>query len=305
MKVAAVQWQLEELATLSTPAALLDKIRATVQSVMAQGVNLVVFPGFTGLLYQALTHPQRSLAELVLLAESGEYLEQIKEISRTCSSRSSLQNQGRTDKQELEGRVLICPGSYWQRAAGNTYALASVWLEGEMILEQKQIYLARWEREIGLARGSEQSVYQMGEWKMGIVLGTDVFYPQVSRALALAGANLVLAPVGFIGARNQWLQISGMWKDVQQNQFFCVESGFNGRLREWAFWGESLIHAPVEMTPNEDGFLARIVEREVDHNFITAILVEEKRRAAIKQFDVLKQLHCELYRRMGLFEVRG
>jgi len=59
------------------------------------------------------------------------------------------------------------------------------------------------------------------------MLSTDVFYPQVARKLALMGADIVLSPVGFVGERNSWLQLSGVWQKAQLNHFFAIESAFN------------------------------------------------------------------------------
>ena len=38
---------------------------------------------------------------------------------------------------------------------------------------------------------------------------------------ALKGADIILSPVGFVGENNRALQVSGMWQEVQQNQFFA------------------------------------------------------------------------------------
>ncbi|MFW6270965.1 MAG: carbon-nitrogen hydrolase family protein, partial [Bacillota bacterium] len=56
-----------------------------------------------------------------------------------------------------------------------------------------------------------------------------------------------------MGEENPARQISGMWNQVQQNLFFAVESGFNGRLIDRFLWGNSFIHAPLEMTEEDNG----------------------------------------------------
>ena len=69
------------------------------------------------------------------------------------------------------------------------------------------------------------------------------------------------------GENNWALQVSGMWQEVQQNQFFAVESGFNG-------------------------FLARSKGQQ---GLIIAELDNKKRKKVISKFDVLSQLNREFY----------
>jgi predicted amidohydrolase len=92
-----------------------------------------------------------------------------------------------------------------------------------------------------------------------------------------------------------------MWQEVQQNQFFAVESGFNGFLGEQNFWGESVIYAPLEMTEEENGFMARSSGQQ---NLIIAELDNKKRRKAISKFDVLSQLNRKFYQQMKMFRGR-
>lgn len=171
-------------------------------------------------------------------------------------------------------------------------------INGEVQIKQRQIYLARWERELGFSRGEKIELKEVKDWKLALIISTDVFYPQVSRMAALKGADIVLSPVGFTGEKNRALQISGMWQEVQQNQFFAVESGFNGFLGEQSFWGESVIYAPLEMTEEGDGFLTRTKEQQ---SLIVVELDNKKRRKAISKFDVLSQLNREFYQQMKMF----
>jgi predicted amidohydrolase len=118
---------------------------------------------------------------------------------------------------------------------------------------------------------------------------------------ALRGADTVLSPVGFTREKNRVLQVSGLWQEVQQNQFFAVESGFNGFLGEQSFWGESFIYAPLEMTEKGDGYLTRSNGQQ---SLILAELDNRKRRKAISKFDVLSQLNREFYQQMKMFRGR-
>lgn len=281
MKVASVEWQKSEWKRIDKPKTLVNKIKEYLEKAIKEQVDIIVFPGFTGCFFQQLSYPCRSIQSLINEADSREYIEQVKELSQGY-------------------KIVICPGSYWQKEKGNIYYESSLIINGEVQLKQRQIYLARWERELGFSRGVKIELREIKDWRLALIISTDVFYPQVSRMIALRGADIVLSPVGFIGENNWALQISGMWQEVQQNQFFTVESGFNGFLGEQNFWGESIIHAPLEMTEEGDGYLDRSRGQK---SLVIAKLDNEQRKKAISKFNVLLQLNYQFYRQMKMFKV--
>jgi len=279
MKAASVEWQKSEWERIDKPKALVYKIKEYLGKAIKEQVDIIIFPGFTGCFYQQLNYPNKNLQGLINEADSREYIEQVKELSR-------------------EYKIAICPGSYWQKEKTNIYHESCLIINGEVQLKQRQIYLARWERELEFSRGTKIELKKIKDWSIALIISTDVFYPQVSRMAALKGADIVLSPVGFTGEKNRALQVSGMWQEVQQNQFFAVESGFNGFLGEQNFWGESVIYAPLEITEEGDGYLERSSEQQ---NLIIAELDNKKRRKAISKFDVLSQLNREFYQQMKMF----
>ncbi len=283
MRAASVEWKKSEWERIDKPKVLVRKIKEYLEKAVKRQVDIIVFPGFTGCFFQQLSCPDnRSLRSLIKEADSREYIEQVKELSQ-------------------DYKIAICPGSYWQKEKGNIYHESSLIIDGEVQLTQRQIYLARWERELEFSRGTKIELKEINDWIIALIISTDVFYPQVSRMAALKGADIVLSPVGFTGEKNRALQVSGMWQEVQQNQFFAVEVGFNGFLGEQSFWGESIIHAPLEMTGKENGFLTRT---EGQQSLITAELDNKERRKAISKFDVLSQLNREFYQQMKMFRGR-
>jgi predicted amidohydrolase len=280
MKVASVEWKKSEWKRMDKPKALIYKMKECLEKAVKEQVDIIVFPGFTGCFYQQLNYPNKNLQVLIRETDSGEYIEHVKELSR-------------------EYKIVICPGSYWPKEKNNFYHESCLIINGEVQLKQRQIYLARWERELGFSRGTKIELKEIKDRKVALIISTDVFYPQVSRMVALKGADIVLSPVGFIGEKNRALQVSGMWQEVQQNQFFTAESGFNGFLGEQSFWGESVIYAPLEMTEEGDGYLER---SSGQRSLIVAQLDNKKRRKAISKFDVLSQLNREFYQQMKMFK---
>ena len=283
MKVASVEWKKNEWKSIDKPKTLVYKIKEYLEKAVKEQVDIIVFPGFTGCFFQQLSCPDnRNMRNLINKIDSGEYIEQVKALSQIY-------------------KIAICPGSYWKKEKGNIYHESCLIINDEIKLRQRQIYLARWERELGFFRGVKIELKEMKDWNIALIISTDVFYPQVSRMAALKGADIVLSPVGFTGEKNRALQVSGMWQEVQQNQFFAVEAGFNGFLGEQSFWGESIIHAPLEMTEKENGFLTRTKGQQ---SLITAELDNKERRKAISKFDVLSQLNREFYQQMKMFRER-
>ena len=283
MKAASVEWQKNEWKRMDKPKTLVYKIKEYMEKAVKEQVDIIVFPGFTGCFFQQLSCPDnRNIRSLINKADSREYIEQVKELSQNY-------------------KIAICPGSYWQKEKNNIYHESCLIINGEVQLKQRQIYLARWERELGFSRGVRIELKEIKDWKLALIISTDVFYPQVSRMAVLKGVDIVLSPVGFTGEKNRALQVSGLWQEVQQNQFFAVESGFNGFLEEQNFWGESVIYAPLEMTEKGDGYLERSSGKQ---SLIIAELDNEKRRKAISKFNVLSQLNREFYQQMKMFRGR-
>ncbi len=283
MRIAAINWKTSEWKKINQPDVLLRKIKNCMEVARQEKVDIIVFSGYTGCFFQQLSHPNRKLRDLLEVVDSKEYIRQLKTLSRNY-------------------RVVICPGSYWQREENRIYHESVLMRSGEILLAQKQIYLTRWERELGISRGTSIKTIKLDNWRIGIIVSTDVFYPQVSRYFGVKGANLILSPVGFIGKRNPYLQTSGMWQEVQQNQFFAVESGFNGMLGEINFWSETIVHAPLEMTEKEDGYLDRNGGQK---SIIIADLDNKKRKKTILKYNVLNQLNKQFYRTMKIFHADG
>ncbi|KHO61843.1 Predicted amidohydrolase [Thermoanaerobacter uzonensis DSM 18761] len=261
MRVASVVLKKGEVEKITGKKEVLNKIDEILKVCQEKGACVVVFPALTGMLWDF----------------EDKFLEEMKKISLKYKD------------------IAICPGSFFEKDGDKTYHSSFLLLNGEVILFQRQLYLAKWERDIGLSRGSILNIAEINGFKVSIILSTDVFYPQVARYAALKGVNLVISPVAIRGdERNYARQIAGLWQNVQQNLFFAVESGFKGECKGYSFYSESAIHGPLEMTRDDDGFLAK----EDDFPVIVVELDERARKEAISKFDVLKQLNTEFYKRI-------
>ncbi|MCD6302480.1 MAG: hypothetical protein J7M15_03015 [Anaerolineae bacterium] len=60
--------------------------------------------------------------------------------------------------------------------------------------------------------------------KLGLVVGGDVLFPEVEHILCLPGAALLVPPgISFQGSR--YAMMVRLWRDVQANQVYGLESG--------------------------------------------------------------------------------
>lgn len=225
-----------------------------------KNIDIVVFPGLMG--------------EIECL--KGNFIKMIKELSLKFKN------------------IAICPGTFFERRDREIFHSSFLIIGGDVILFQRQLYLSKWEKSYGLSRGEDLEIAKFKDFNLSIILPTDWFYPQVPRYAALKGVNLVLAPMAIKGNRNFARQIAGVWQNVQQNLFFAVESGFKGKFEGIEFFSESAIHAPLEMTKDDDGFLAK----EGEETFIWAELDEDERKKAVLKFDVLSKLNVKAYKGM-------
>lgn len=210
-------------------------------------------------------------------------------------------------------RMLICPGSYAEMKRDGTYHTSFCIKNGNILWKQRQLYLARWEKEASLSRGTNLIIREYKGIKLAIILSTDVFYPQVARYAAMHGVHIVLSPVALLKGTGFPKQLSGSWQHVQQNLFFTIESGYNGAfnhlqrqnrradklpyfkaLQQQHFSSQSLILAPLEITPFKHGFLT--INNE--NNFIIADISIQKLERAKEFYYPIRQLNKPVYKKI-------
>lgn len=237
----------------------------------AEENELVVLPQYSGQLFRP---------DLTPAGSSLEYLDFMKALS------------------EKHPETVFCPGGMAERENDEIYQFSVLLLGGKEILRQRQLYLSRREKIAGISRGKTQNCFDFKDFKIAIVLGTDVFYPQVSRQAAVSGVNLALYPVALEKSGGFPLQLSGVWREVESNQFFALESPICGEYEGVSFDGRPIVHGPLEMTPDSDGFIAGLSEQDFA---ASAFLDDELRRKSISGYNVLSQLNPQLYKDMHMF----
>ncbi len=167
--------------------------------------------------------------------------------------------------------------------------------QGKIIASQRQIFLSLEERSAGLTRGTDLEVVSTPMGQIGIMIGTDAWYPETGRILALKGAEIICHCGALPEGKNHWLQLTGMWQQVQQNQFFCVECQLVASIAGKNFQALSYIHAPCEMTPEKKGVLAT---GGTSPKLLEATLDKKIRQKVIDNYPLLKLLNPAAYEKI-------
>ena len=164
---------------------------------------------------------------------------------------------------------------------------------GEILARRLQVHLTPRERSWGLAGGHALEAMDTPWGKVGLLLGSDVRYPEVGRILALQGARLFLAPAAHASPMNSWRQTAGVWREAQANQVYAAEACLQGELGGLQFGGCSGIYAPNELTQDETGVVARAGE---GRDLLTAALDGEF-AGRIRRYRALELMAWRVYAR--------
>ena len=195
-------------------------------------------------------------------------------------------------KLAIRNSWIVAPG-FFLRDQYNTAILISA--QGEIIHEQQQTHLSQEELGQGLKRGNILEVVDTPIGKIGLMIGTDSFYPVVGRILGLQKVDIVVGYYKQPVPNNPWLQFSGVWQQVQHNQFFAVESAVNGMIDGIEFAGKTIIHHPLCRAYDDE--CIKKLESGIGGS-IYGFFDGDKRKQGIQEFPIYKHFNCALYEKM-------
>ncbi len=166
--------------------------------------------------------------------------------------------------------------------------------DGRLVGVQRQVHMSREDRALMYTPGEELRVFDSPAGAVGLLVGADVLVPEVSRALTLLGAD-VLIHVGALRGASEGAWLARLWRAVQANQTFGIEAYPVGA----GLVGRSCVLAPVEMTPDGMGILARAASAEAEA-VVVARLDFGARAALVQKYNILAEMNLPLYRRQLL-----
>jgi len=90
--------------------------------------------------------------------------------------------------------VVVVGGAFYERLRGRLYLNSPViGRDGEIIGRQPKVHLFRFEKKIARP-GNDYNVFQVGGFKIGVLVCYDVDFPEASRILTLRGSDLLMCP---------------------------------------------------------------------------------------------------------------
>jgi predicted amidohydrolase len=132
---------------------------------------------------------------------------------------------------------------------------------GEVVGYQDKLNLAGGEHDLATP-GSAVNVLDTRYGRLGILIGLDALYPEVSRLLAIQGADMLIGVAASPGAASARTIRSALALRAEENQVFAACSfllGPNhlGRENREDFCGQSALLAPISLTQKGDGILVQ------------------------------------------------
>jgi len=236
-------------------AASTEELRVRLRQILGrakrQGAQLVALPQSLGLSLLGSLGPLAPEITPTQLIESLGY-RSLPECYRDVGSGLAEEYQGVGSELAREFQLHLVFGSTLVLSEGGrvfdvAYLFAA---DGRLIGTQRRTHLGSDEDGAEWCQGNELSVFETSVGRIGLVIGVDVRYPEVSRVLCLQGANmLVHLDCATALGRAAWM--SHLWREVQANQVFGVQCSMSERRYDG---GASLL-APLGMTSDGDGIL--------------------------------------------------
>lgn len=134
--------------------------------------------------------------------------------------------------------------------------------DGSLLGTQAKVFLSRLDEQF-CRPGATWTPIRSELGALGLMLGSDVLYPEVGRALAFQGAEALVAQSVSLSPTLYNKLRAGTLARMQDNQLFAVSAYLVGSnllsaSGESTFIGRSAIFAPQELTPRFNGVLVEM-----------------------------------------------
>jgi predicted amidohydrolase len=177
LKIAAAQYPIGQPTTL---AEWQDKIAQWVEEGAATGAQLLVFPEYAAI-EQAAALGENVYADLD---------ETLSEVARLTGERVALHAE-----LARKHRVHILVGSGPKRLDDGRFVNAAQLVTPSGVVgEQEKVIMTPFERDWGVSPGGPLRVFETAIGKLAVMICYDTEFPLLSRALAEAGAEVILVP---------------------------------------------------------------------------------------------------------------
>lgn len=210
LKIAAAQYPLDELSSQSAYDA---KITRWVEEAAGAGAELLVFPEYGAM----------ELASLAGADAAADLQGAIDAVSDRLPMQAELHN-----RLAVEHGVTIVAASGPQRHEdGSATNVARIFAKSGKHGEYHKLMMTPWERDpwsISSGHDDGLTVFDIGTARIGLVICYDIEFPLLSRALAEAGAQIILAPSNTETEHGYWRVRTGCMARALENQVYTVHS---------------------------------------------------------------------------------
>ncbi|MEX2356022.1 MAG: nitrilase-related carbon-nitrogen hydrolase [Thermaerobacterales bacterium] len=282
-RIVAVQMAFEDLPNLET---IREHLMRVVLAALRERPFLIVLPAWTGLLPLHLFSGRWSLKDLeTVIRRYGLALEELwiawaRELAR------------QTGTYLVPGSVLI-PSSHDR---GLLHVSTLIAPDGRVMGRVTQTHVTGREAAWGLTAGVDLPVWNVDGVRVGILLGSDAWFPEAGRIMALQGAALLAAPTAVPAPYSPWHHLGGIWQQVQANQLFAVEAGMCRVAGDIPLEGRTSIMGPLEITPRGTGYF-RQVKNSREAEMLAADLEFPRLSGVRREYPLADHYNFDLYRR--------
>lgn len=208
LTIAAAQYPLDALSSFADYEAKLER---WVAEAAGQGAELLVFPEYAAMELVSLDGP-----------EAGH------DLQRSIDVVSRLLPEADRVHEKLARRfgvAIVAASAPERQADGETLNVARFFGPSGRMGRYAKLMMTPWERDPWkMAAGHELTVFDIGPARIGLVICYDIEFPLLSRALAEAGADVILAPSNTESEHGYWRVRTGAMARALENQVYTVQS---------------------------------------------------------------------------------
>jgi predicted amidohydrolase len=233
--IAAAQYRLDPVASLDRYEA---KITGWVEDAAGQGAELLVFPEYGAM-------------ELAAVAGKGADLEASFD---AVSDRFTDLDRVHGALAAKHGVAIVAGSGPRRRGDGCMMNTARIFGPTGTMGSYDKMMPTPWERSVGkMTGGRELAVYDAGKAKIGLLICYDIEFPLLARALAEAGAEVIVAPSNTESEWGYWRVRTGCAARALENQLYTVHAPTVGAA-PWCTACAMNVGAAAIFAPSDRGF---------------------------------------------------
>lgn len=267
-------------------------LRHLLEDAKRQGAELVALPQYLGVSLVGMLEPCAAEASVGEAIQAAGYRSLTECYQAEGAALTGAYEQAGTELAREFGLHLAFGSTILVEQDGRLCDVAYLFgPDGAVLGTQRRTHLCRGEDGRQWSGGEELSVFRTSVGRLGFLVGTDAYYPEVGRILCLQGANVLIhLHQALHYSRADWMR--RLWREVQANQVFGIESCMVGLGHR----GRATIHAPLGMTLDGSGIVAG-ASSSVRPEVIAAKLDFVRLQEAVDAYPIYSALNYGMYRK--------